>query len=78
MVERFVNRVKFDSYEDFKDNFKIMVPDHFNFGYDVVDEWAKEAPNKVALCWTNDQGEHIDFTFADNPSSKIANEIIQL
>ncbi len=65
MVERFVNRVKFDSYEDFKDNFKIMVPDHFNFGYDVVDEWAKEAPNKVALCWTNDQGEHIDFTFAD-------------
>ncbi len=65
MVERFVNRVEFDSYEDFKDNFKIKVPDHFNFGYDVVDEWAKESPDKVALCWANDQGEHIDFTFAD-------------
>jgi len=65
MVERFVNRVKFDSYEDFKENFKLVVPDHFNFGYDVVDEWAKEEPNKVALCWTNDKGEHIDFTFAD-------------
>lgn len=65
MVERFVNRVNFDSYEDFKENFKIIVPDHFNFGYDVIDEWAKEEPNKVALCWTNDQGEHIDFTFAD-------------
>ena len=65
MVERFVNRVKFDSYEDFKENFKLVVPDHFNFGYDVVDEWAKEEPDKVALCWTNDKGEHIDFTFAD-------------
>lgn len=65
MVERFVNRVKFESYEDFKENFKLVVPDHFNFGYDVVDEWAKEEPNKVALCWTNDKGEHIDFTFAD-------------
>lgn len=65
MVERFVNRVKFESYEDFKENFKLVVPDHFNFGYDVVDEWAKEEPNKVALCWTNDKGEHIEFTFAD-------------
>ena len=65
MVERFVNRVKFDSYEDFKNNFKLNVPEHFNFGYDVVDAWAKENPNKVALRWTNDQGEHIDFTFAD-------------
>ncbi|MBR4815005.1 MAG: AMP-binding protein, partial [Paludibacteraceae bacterium] len=65
MIERFVNRVEFSSYEDFKDNFKIIVPEHFNFGYDVVDAWAKEQPNKVALCWTNDKGEHIDFTFAD-------------
>ncbi len=65
MIERFVNRVEFSSYEDFKDNFKIIVPEHFNFGYDVVDAWAEEQPNKVALCWTNDKGEHIDFTFAD-------------
>lgn len=65
MVEKYVNRVKFDSYEDFKENFKIIVPEHFNFGYDIVDGWAKEAPNKVAMIWTNDQGERIDFTFAD-------------
>lgn len=65
MVEKYVNRVKFDSYEDFKENFKIIVPEHFNFGYDIVDGWAKETPNKVAMIWTNDQGERIDFTFAD-------------
>ena len=56
MIERFVNRVEFSSYEDFKDNFKIIVPEHFNFGYDVVDAWAEEQPNKVALCLTNDKG----------------------
>ncbi len=31
----------------------------------IVDEWAAKVPNKRALCWTNDKGEHIDFTFAD-------------
>lgn len=46
-------------------NFKIIVPENFNFGYDVVDEWAKTDPDKKALCWINDKGEHIDFTFAD-------------
>lgn len=46
-------------------NFKVKVPDCFNFGYDVVDEWARIAPEKKALLWTNDQGKRIDFTFAD-------------
>lgn len=31
----------------------------------MVDEWAKRAPNKIALCWTNDHGLHRNFTFAD-------------
>lgn len=57
--------MKFSSQEDFMNNFGIIVPEVFNFGYDIVDEWAKQEPDKVALCWTNDLGEHIDFTFAD-------------
>ncbi|MDR2809179.1 MAG: AMP-binding protein [Tannerellaceae bacterium] len=64
MLERFVNKTSFESQEDFIKNFKVNVPDNFNFGYDVVDEWAKTHPDKKALCWTNDRGEHIDFTFA--------------
>ena len=65
MLERFVKQTTFSSQEDFMKNFKIIVPENFNFGYDVVDEWAKTDPDKKALRWINDKGEHIDFTFAD-------------
>ncbi len=65
MLEKYLSKVNFESLEDFRKNFKINVPENFNFGYDVIDEWAAKAPNKRALCWTNDKGEHIDFTFAD-------------
>ena len=37
LLERFVERVDFDSYEDFKQNFNLKVPKDFNFGLDVVD-----------------------------------------
>ena len=49
LLSRFVNRIEFDSYEDFKENFKIIVPEDFNFGFDVVDVYAKEAPDQEAL-----------------------------
>lgn len=65
MLERFVEKTQFTSQEDFVNNLKINAPENFNFGYDVVDAWAKEEPNKRAICWTNDKGEHIDFSYAD-------------
>lgn len=65
MLERFLTQTHFTSQEDFKKNFKIKVPENFNFGYDVVDAWAAEQPDKKALLWTNDKGEHIQYTFAD-------------
>jgi acetyl-CoA synthetase len=65
MLERFVEKTSFTSQEDFVNNLKIKAPQNFNFGYDVVDAWAAEQPNKRAICWTNDKGEHIDFTYAD-------------
>jgi acetyl-CoA synthetase len=65
MLERFLKQTKFESQEDFKRNFNIIIPEDFNFGYDVLDVWAEEQPDKKAICWTNDRGEHIDFTFAD-------------
>lgn len=65
MLERFVEKTCFTSQEDFVNNLKIKAPENFNFGYDVVDAWAKEEPNKRAICWTNDKGEHIDFSYAD-------------
>ena len=65
MLEHFLDKVQFESYEDFMANFKINVPERFNFGYDVVDRWAEKEPDKKALLWTNDQGKVIQFTFAD-------------
>lgn len=46
--------------------FKWRVQPHYNFARDVVDRWAREAPNKVALISVNDEGtEAIRLTFAD-------------
>lgn len=65
MIEKFVNQTEFSSQKDFIENYKINVPENFNFAYDVVDEWAKKDPNKRALCWTNDKGDHRDLTFGE-------------
>ena len=65
MLERYVNRLDFESMSDFEQNFKINVPDNFNFAYDIVDQWAKEAPEKIALIWTNEKGTERVFTFSD-------------
>ncbi|MBP7210128.1 MAG: AMP-binding protein, partial [Paludibacteraceae bacterium] len=65
MLERFLEKTLFSSQEDFEKNFKIKAPKDFNFGYDVVDAWAEENPNKRALCWTDSNGKHIDFTYSD-------------
>jgi len=65
MIERFLEQTHFVSQEDFSQHLHIKVPKNFNFGYDVVDAWAQEEPDRKALLWTNDKGEHIQFTFAE-------------
>jgi acetyl-CoA synthetase len=70
----------FTSYEDFKENFKITVPEGFNFAYDVLDELAQTKPDKTALYWTNDQGEKRVISFAEMKrlSDKAANYLSSL
>ena len=65
MLERFVKQTKYTSQEDFIKNFKIEVPENFNFGYDIVDAWAAEQPEKKAILWTNDQGAEHQYTYAE-------------
>lgn len=65
MIERFLEKTEFTDLDDFMQNFKVNVPDNFNFGYDIVDAWAEVAPDKPALLWTNEQGEEIQFSFSD-------------
>ena len=72
LLNRFLPRIEFDNYEDFKENYKVNVPENFNFGYDIVDEWAKQEPEKLALVWCNDHNEEYKFTFTD--ISKLSNK----
>ena len=50
-------------------------PDNFNFGYDVVDEYAAVSPDKRAMVWCNGENEEHIFTFLDvkRYSNKMAN-----
>ncbi len=74
MLERYLPRIEFDSYEDFKTNFQINAPEDFNFGFDVVDGWAAAEPEKRALVWCDDHGGERTFTFTEisRLSSKVA------
>lgn len=76
LIEDFVERVDFESYEDFYENFKLKYNDDYNFGFDVVDKYAEIDPEKVALIWTNDEGEFHEFTFED--MKKLSNQAANL
>lgn len=65
MIERFLKQTTFISQEDYEKNLEFIIPEHFNFAYDVMDQWAEEKPEKLALLWTNDEGECIRFSFKD-------------
>ena len=72
---RFLKKAKFDSYDDYVQNGAPIVPENFNFSYDVIDVLAKENPNDIALLWTDDSGEVKKFSFLDlsRMSSAVAN-----
>ncbi len=65
MIEKYVTRLDFASYEDFSDNFRVKVPSNFNFAYDVVDLLAAEKPDHKAIVWTNEEGDYREFTFSE-------------
>lgn len=65
MIERFLKKTKFESQEDYAQNLQFIIPENFNFAYDVMDVWAEEQPDKLALLWTNDKGDCRRFTFKD-------------
>ena len=75
MLEKFLPRVDFDSYEDFKTNYKVNIPEGFNFAYDVIDAWAEQDDQKPALLYCNDDGARRLYTFAElkRLSNKAAN-----
>lgn len=63
MIEKYMKQVEFTSYDDFLQNYAVDVPEDFNFGYDVVDAYASQFPEKDALLWVNDQGDEKHITY---------------
>jgi acetyl-CoA synthetase len=78
ILSRYCPRVDFDSYEDFFANYRCNVPEDFNFAWDVVDQWARIQPDKLALLWTGDSGAMQSYSFADMKrlSDKAANVFV--
>ncbi|WP_373838872.1 AMP-binding protein [Methanospirillum sp.] len=71
-----MQRHNIQNYDETYRNFRIEVPEYFNFGFDVVDAWAKKDRNKIAMVWTNQKGDEKFFTFRD--LSKRSNEIVNM
>lgn len=73
-------RSDYASYNDYKQNFHITVPERFNFAYDVLDTLAEQQPDKMALLWVNENGPRKELSFADikRLSDKAANYFLSL
>jgi acetyl-CoA synthetase len=75
LLDKFLPKKDFESYEDFYENFTINIPENFNFAYDVVDVLAQEKGGERALQWCDEKGADAAFTYTEmkNLSNKAAN-----
>jgi acetyl-CoA synthetase len=78
--DRYLPQSTFSSYDDFSRNYRVELPERFNFAYDVVDEIAAREPSRRALVWCDDRGGEAVFSFADlaDASNRAANTFADL
>ena len=69
-------RHNMEDYDATYRDFRIDVPEYLNFGFDVIDAWAKKDRNKLAMIWTNQKGEEKKFTFWD--LMRLSNQIVNM
>ena len=67
LYEKFTGRHRddFATLEDLQKNFRLNVPDNFNFAFDCLDVIAAETPGALALLWVSNEGEEKRFSFED-------------
>ncbi|NMB79072.1 MAG: AMP-binding protein, partial [Methanomicrobiales archaeon] len=63
-------------YDEMYRNFRIDVPEYFNFGFDVIDAWANKDRNKLAMIWVNQEGVEKRYTFWD--LMRLSNQIVNM
>lgn len=75
VLDKYLSQTEFQTYSDFVENFRIHVPENFNFAFDVVDHIALRTPDKIAMVWCDDKGKEAVFTFSQMKaeSDKAAN-----
>ncbi|XP_022356115.1 acyl-coenzyme A synthetase ACSM3, mitochondrial [Enhydra lutris kenyoni] len=77
---RTVSPQNFSNYESMKQEFRLEIPEYFNFAKDVLDEWtnvekAGKRPSNPAFWWINGNGEEVRWSFEElgSLSRKFAN-----
>ena len=67
LYEKYTGRSRddFATLEDLQKNYKLNIPDNFNFAFDCLDEIAAQTPDALALIWLSNDGEEKRFTFED-------------
>lgn len=59
-----IERLKPATIEEFRRDFRLEVPDNYNFAYDFLDEMARIEPEKVAMVHVDDAGTRREYDFA--------------
>ena len=69
-----------EDYRLCRESFRLACPELFNFGVDVVDNWAQRRPFHPAMRWTSSLGDDrtISFEQMANRSNQVANGLLAL
>ncbi|MCL1901348.1 MAG: AMP-binding protein, partial [Firmicutes bacterium] len=67
LYEKYTNRNRDDfvTLEDLQKNYKLSIPDNFNFAFDCLDVIAAQTPDALALLWVSNEGAEKRFTYED-------------
>jgi acetyl-CoA synthetase len=65
LLDNYLEKSDFDSYEDFYAHFTVKIPDNFNFAYDVLDVLAEKNGSAPALVWCDENGAEASFSYAE-------------
>jgi len=68
-----------ENYEETYRTFSLEVPEYYNFGFDVIDRFALEDRNRLAMIWVNQEGEEKTYTYRQlmNLSNSAANMLLK-
>jgi acetyl-CoA synthetase len=68
-----------EDYEETYRTFSLEVPEYYNFGFDVIDRFARKDRNRLAMIWVNQEGAEKTYTFRQmmNLSNGAANMLLK-